>query len=52
VDDFPAFFSAELGLFFVNMRNTESLGAKELSIGEAPARELVETVELNQANPE
>jgi hypothetical protein len=34
------------------MRLRESLGGKELSIGEPPAREMVETAEMNQANPE
>ena len=52
MDGLPAFFLILLGLFFVSMRNTESLGMKELSIGDTPARELVETGRPNQAFPE
>jgi hypothetical protein len=51
-DEPPAVTLLVLGLFFVNMRGIESLGALVLSIGEAPARELVETAPTNQANSE
>jgi len=51
-DECPLGLALALRLFFVNMQRTESFGVKELSIGVAPARELVETGETNQAFPE